>query len=321
MEGIQVLATNLVSPPVVVFFAGVLAKLCRSDLKFPSQVYDGLSIYLLLAIGFKGGASLLNYSLGQLALPILGVFFVGCLFPPVVYLVARRGLRVSVADSAALAAHYGSVSAVTFMACLSFLDYQEITYETYMPALMALMEIPAILVALLLAHRLGENQRGGMGDALKEVFTGKSIVLLITGLVAGLAAGAEGFEKARAFLVDPFYGVLVLFLLEMGLVAGSQLRTLGKTGFRLIIFALGMTLFQGMIGLLVGKAAGLSQGGTVAFMTLCASASYIAAPAAVRVAIPKANAGLYVTASLGITFPFNLLLGIPLYGMLASWYF
>lgn len=136
-----------------------------------------------------------------------------------------------------------------------------------------------------------------------------------------MAAGTDGFEKARPFLVDPFYGVLVLFLLEMGLVAGSQLRTLGKTGFKLIYFAIAMSLLQGSIGLLVGKAAGLSEGGTVAFMTLCASASYIAAPAAVRVAIPKANAGLYVTASLGITFPFNLLLGISLYGLMASWIF
>jgi hypothetical protein len=319
MDSIALLTSNLLSPPVVAFGAGVVAVWLRSDLKFPEQVYQALTIYLLLAIGFKGGSAMAQYGIGQLALPLLATLVAGSLIPITVFFATRFFLKMNVANAAALAAHYGSVSAVTFMACLGFLNKQNVPYEGYMPAIMAAMEIPAIFVAMLIAQHFKGGSKMSFGASLHEVFAGKSFVLLVTGLFAGAVASTEGREAIKPFLVTPFYGVLMLFLLEMGLIAGEKLRDARQAGWKLVAFALIAPVLQGALGVGLAYAIGLSQGGATIFAVICASASYIAAPAAVRASLPEANPGYYVTTSLGITFPFNLILGIPLYFAMTSW--
>jgi uncharacterized protein len=317
-DTLALLSSNLLSPPVIAFGAGLTAVWMRSDLKFPDQVYQALTIYLLLAIGFKGGSALAATSLSVLFLPLVMTLVIGACIPLAVFFVTRSFLKMDVSNAAALAAHYGSVSAVTFMACMAFLDRQDVSYEHYMPAIMAAMEIPAIFVAMLLAKRFKKDSKMSLSASIHEVISGKSLVLLITGIVAGAVAAPDSRELIKPFLITPFYGVLMLFLLEMGLVAGEKLKDAKKAGARLVIFALVAPIVQGCFGLLAGYAIGLSQGGSVIFAILAASASYIAAPAAVRVSLPEANPGYYVTTSLGITFPFNLVLGIPLFFSLSG---
>lgn len=319
MDSLAILVSNLLSPPVIAFAAGIIAVWIRSDLKFPNQVYQALTIYLLLAIGFKGGSALATYGIAKLLLPLGITLIAGSLIPTVAFFAARRLLRMSVADAAAIAAHYGSVSAVTFMACLAFLDKQGVAYEGFMPAVMAAMEIPAIFVAMLLAQRFGSSTRVSLLESVREVFAGKSFVLLFAGLFAGAVASADSHELIKPFLIEPFYGVLMLFLLEMGLIAGEKLRDARQAGWRLVAFALVAPVLQGTFGVYLAKAIGMSLGGATIFAVLCASASYIAAPAAVRASLPAANPGYYVTTSLGITFPFNLIIGIPLYLKIAQW--
>ncbi len=313
MESLRLLTSNLVSPPVLAFSTGLLAVWVRSDLKFPVQVYQGLTIYLLLSIGYKGGVALADTEASVLALPLAGTVGISAVIPLAVYVASRRFLRFEVYDAAAMAAHYGSVSAVTFMASLAFLDRLSVSYEPFMAAIMAVMEIPAIFVALLLARRFGASTSGSFGKSVAEVLSGKSLILLMCGMAAGALGGLETRELMHPFLVAPFYGVLMLFLLEMGLVAGEKLRESGRVKRSLVAFAVLAPIAQGMVGLWLAWMIGFTQGGAVVFAVLCASASYIAAPAAVRVALPMANPANYVTASLGITFPFNLVIGIPLY--------
>lgn len=292
---------------------GLVAVWSRSDLKFPAQVYQALTIYLLIAIGFKGGTAVMTASFATLGLPLLATVLLGAAIPFAVYAVTRRFLKLSVPDAAALGAHYGSVSAVTFMACMAFLDRLGVSYEGFMPAIMAAMEIPAIFVAMLIAKRFDKKGTTSIKASLHEVVAGKSILLLICGLVCGMVAGTEGKALLEPFLITPFYGILMLFLLEMGLVAGEKLRDARKVGKPLLVFALIAPIMQGLVGLMLAWSIGLSQGGAVIFAVLAASASYIAAPAAARASLPEANPAIYVTASLGITFPFNLTLGIPLF--------
>ncbi|MEM7791606.1 MAG: sodium-dependent bicarbonate transport family permease [Verrucomicrobiota bacterium] len=316
MDVILLLGSNLISAPVIAFAAGLVAVWTKSDLKFPDQIYQALTIYLLLAIGFKGGSAIAATSLSELALPLLATLFIGSLIPISVFFGVQVFLKMNVSNAAALAAHYGSVSAVTFMASLAFLDRMQVPYEKFMPAIMAMMEIPAIFVAMLLAQRFSKNTEMSLYASIHEVLTGKSLLLLGTGLITGCLAGQDGRALLKPFFVTPFYGVLMLFLLEMGLVAGAKLLDARKAGLPLIAFAMISPILQGIAGLTTGWLIGLSQGGSVIFAILAASASYIAAPAAVRVSLPEANPGYYVTTSMGITFPFNLVLGIPLfYGM------
>jgi len=318
MESLSLLLTNLLSPPIIAFAAGLIAVWVRSDLKFPDALYQGLTIYLLLAIGFKGGLAVAGTSITVFLFPFLATLFVGSLIPIGVFFTLRYGMKMNVPNAAALAAHYGSVSAVTFMATLAFLDRLDQPYETFMPAIMALMEIPSIFVALILARKFKEGKSPPLMESVHEVLSGKSFVLLICGLVAGFFAGAEGEALISPFLIAPFYGVLMIFLLEMGLIAGKRLKTIGSAGPQLVGFALIAPILQGLLGLFVAQFVGFSQGGATIFAMLSASASYIAAPAAVRVALPEANPGYYVTCSLGITFPFNLVFGIPLFHFFAG---
>ena len=318
MNSILMLGSNLVSPPVILFMVGIFAAIARSDLRIPKDVYQIMTIYLLLVIGIKGGIAMSSSGFGTLILPLGATLAVGVIIPLGVFFCTRKFMKFSVADAAALSAHYGSVSAVTFMAGVAFLDAQGVTYEGFMPALMAAMEIPAILVGVFLAKIFAREQGVSSGEILRELFSSKSILLLVGGLLAGAMASEATVEVLNDSLIPPFYGVLTIFLLEMGLVAGQRLKDVKQAGKPLLIFGLLAPLVQGVLGMLLGYAIGLSQGGAVIFTLLCASASYIAAPAAVRAAIPSANPGYYVASSLGITFPFNLIVGIPLFYLLSG---
>ncbi|MCS7194420.1 MAG: sodium-dependent bicarbonate transport family permease [Meiothermus sp.] len=311
METLELLRANLLSPAVLAFALGIVATLVRSDLRIPEALYTSLSIYLLLAIGLKGGAALAATPWSELWKPALATLALGVFTPLLSYAVLRRLGRMDVVNAAALAAHYGSVSAVTFIAANSLMQSVKQPVEGYLPTLVAILEVPAIVIALLIARR---NLKGGpMGEAVREILTGRSVLLLVGGSLIGFLSGPEGLKKVAAAFVDPFQGVLVLFLLELGMVAAKRLRDLRSTGAFLIGFGLGMPVVQGALGVWLGSLAGMSVGGATVLGAMAASASYIAAPAAVRIALPQANPSYYLTASLGITFPFNLTLGIPLY--------
>lgn len=318
MDTLDLVRLNLLSPVVLAFVLGIVATWVRSDLKFPDELYTALAIYLLLAIGLKGGVALSETPVGDFWRPALATLGLGIAIPLWSYVILRRMGRFEVADAAALAAHYGSVSAVTFIASMSFLEALRIPYEGFMPTLVAILEVPAIVVALVVARASGGG-RGSWGEVLHEVLSGKSIVLLLGGLAIGYVSGAPGLAKVAPFFVDLFHGALTLFLLEMGMVAARRFRDLAKVGPFLLGFGVVMPILHGALGVWLGSLSGLTIGGSTVLGVLAASASYIAAPAAVRIALPQANPGYYLTASLAITFPFNLTVGIPLYYAIAQW--
>jgi hypothetical protein len=303
--------TNATSPPVLAFVLGLIAVAINSDLRLPEALYQGLSIYLLLGIGIKGGVALSEANIAEVALPILGTLFLGVTIPVLAFWVVGKITNLDAINRGALAAHYGSTSLVTFSAALIFLDSQAVEYEGFVTTLLAILEIPGIVVGLLLASR-GLGRGLDWGESLREILTSKSIVLLAGGLFLGLITGASGYQKVEPFFGGLFTGVLALFLLEMGIVAGRRLPDVKKAGVGLVAFSLGFPLVAGTLGVFVGEITGLSLGGSVVLGVLTASASYIAAPAAVRLALPEASPGVYLTASLGITFPFNLIFGIPI---------
>lgn len=317
MDALDLVRVNLFSPMALAFALGIIATFVRSDLRFPDALTSSLSIYLLLAIGLKGGVALAKADLGSFALPAVATIMLGAATPLWCYAILRRLGKFGIADAAALAAHYGSVSAVTFSASMTLLDRLQAPYEGFVPALVALMEIPGIAVALMIARmRLGGGT--SIGAALHEVLTGKGIILLLGGVLIGWIAGPGGFEQVSPLFVDLFKGALTLFLLDLGMQAARQLGQLKVVGPFLIGFGLVIPVLQGLLGVLIATLVGLSPGGATILGVLAASASYIAAPAAVRVALPQANPGLYLTAALAITFPFNLAVGIPLYYAIAQ---
>lgn len=303
--------------PVILFFLlGVIAGLARSDLKIPAVLYESLSIFLLLAIGLKGGVELARQSLSELLLPALVVVGIGALLPLIAFPVLQRLGRLSRADAASVAAHYGSVSVVTFAVGAAYLANMGQEYEGYMVVFLVLLEFPALMIGVWLAKR-GQGD-SNMGKVLHEVFAGKSIVLLVGGLLIGWMAGSDGLKPLDNVFFDLFKGLLAIFLLEMGLVAAGRIGDLKRAGAFLLGFAVAMPLFAGALGALTASLLGLSVGGAALLATLYASASYIAAPAAMRIAVPEANPALSIGAALGITFPFNLVIGIPTYYWLAS---
>lgn len=304
--------------PVVLFFAlGVLARLLRSDLRVPEPLYDALSIYLLVALGLKGGAELANAGAGPLAVRTLLTIAMGCLLPVLAFAILRTLGGVGRSDSAAIAAHYGSVSVVTFAAGLTYLNARGIGSEPEMPYFVAVLEVPGLLVGVLLA-RLGTGRSAQLGAIVREALVGKSVMLLVGGLAIGALLGPQGVAPVKPFFGDLFKGALCLFMLELGLVAGGKIPDLRRAGPFLAVFALAVPPLFGLIGAGTGWLMGLSHGGIALMATLAASASYIAAPAAMRMAVPEANPALSISIVLGITFPFNLLAGIPLYERLAA---
>lgn len=302
--------------PVVLFFIfGLCAGLLKSELKLPPALYETLSIVLLLAIGLHGGVELAEQASLQLLGQAVLVLGLGMLLPVLAFGVLR-GLGFDRVNAAAVAAHYGSVSAGTFAVVVAFMLARGIEFESYMPLFVAILEIPAILVGILLAKGLARDT--DWRELGREIFLGKSIMLLLGGLIIGAVAGKEAIKPLEPLYTSMFKPVLAFFLLEMGLIASGQLGALRQFGLRLLGFALLMPLLGALIGALLARLMGLSLGGTAVLATLAASASYIAVPAAMRLAVPEANPSLSLTASLGISFPFNILLGIPLYLALAE---
>lgn len=312
----DLLVDNLLSPLLLAFLLGMVASALKSDLRLPESIYSGLSIYLLLAIGLKGGIAISQTPFQQFAGPAAITILLGLITPLVAFAAFRSFVRLSLADSAALAAHYGSVSAVTFIAAVGFATSAQAAPEGFLPALVALLEVPGIIVALMIVNLRGSNA-GSWKKALHEVLTGKSIVLLVGGLFIGWVAGPDRMEKVTPFFVTLFQGALVLFLLELGTLAARRLGELRSVGPLFVVIALVVSVVNGCLGVWLGTLSGLGTGGAAVLGAMAGSASYIAAPAAVRIALPQANPALYLTASLGITFPFNLTLGIPLYLELA----
>jgi len=321
MTGVLSLAAeNLVSPMILCFVLGLGAALARSELSVPEAAAKALSIYLLFSIGFKGGAAVADHGVdARLLAALAGGVTLSFLLPFAAFALLGLLTRLPVTDRAAVAAHYGSISIVTFVTATSVLAAQGIAAEGYMVAVAAAMEAPAIVSALWLATRGGRGRADLDGDLWREVLLNGSIVLLVGAFLIGLVTGAPGMAKIDSFIVAPFQGVLCLFLLDMGLVAGRGLRgARGALGAGAVLFGLAMPLIGAAAGLGMGLLLGLSAGGLALLMTLAASASYIAVPAAMRVALPDANPSVYLTLSLGVTFPFNLVLGIPLYVALAG---
>lgn len=332
------LLESLLSPMVLAFLLGLVAVWVRSDLKVPEQFYAAMTIYLLFGIGLKGGAKLDSVALADFARPAVAALLLCALIPAWSFFILRRLGRFGSTDAAAVAAHYGSVSVVTFGASLAFLDARGIPHESFLPAVLALMEVPGILVALVLARSVGAGapvavpatahafvpaafRTGEWRRILHELLASKGILLLVGGLTIGLLSGKKGYEQVGPFFDAPFRGVLALFHLELGLSAGRRLADLRSAGAFLAGFAIVMPLLHGLLGVWLGRQVGLGLGGATVLGTLAASASYIAAPAAVRVALPQANPALYLTASLAVTFPFNVVIGIPTYFAFARWLF
>ena len=317
MLNLDAAATNLLSIPVLAFALGLIAARLRSDLSVSKGLTDGISFVLLLAIGFKGGAAIHGTSLGALALPLGATLIIGCVIPLIAFAVLGLGKKkISKIDRGSIAAHYGSTSLVTFSAALVFLETQDVSYEGKVTALLVAMEIPGILVGILLA-------KGGFSalknkELIREVFLGKSVLLLLGGLLIGAIAGPKGVGQVSPLFVDALPGLLTLFLLTLGFKAGSHLGEFKALGFKLVAFGTLFPLFTGALGAFTATLIGMSPGGATAFAVLCASASYIAAPAAVSVALPEASKPLTILSSLGVTFPFNLIVGMPVYFMLAN---
>lgn len=325
------IAGNLLDPVILFFLLGLLAGGVRSNLEIPPAVSKLFSLYLLMAIGFKGGTSLAESGLtATAALALVAAVLMATVVPVYSFLILRR--RVDAYDAAAMAATYGSVSAVTFVAAQAFLMQQDVPSGGYMTVAMVLMEVPAILMAVVLASFVRNREAATlrlspsvgaaavvseptpMGEVLREAFTNGAQLLLLGSLVIGLLAGEGGRQVMAPFTSDLFKGILAFFLLEMGLVVARQLRESRRhLNTFLIGFALVMPVVNATVAMLLGRLLGLGQGDALLLAVLAASASYIVVPAVVRDAIPEAAPGGYFTMALGISFPFNIVVGIPLY--------
>ncbi len=317
MDGSLILF-NILNPPVLFFFLGVLAVLLKSDLEIPQPLPKLFSLYLLLAIGFKGGYELAESGINwQIATTLIASIVMASLVPIYTFFILQ--LKLDAYNAAAIAATYGSTSAVTFITASSFLDKLNVSYGGHMVAALALMESPAIIVGILLvrvftASQDSDNQASySWGKVLHESFLNGSVFLLIGSLMIGVLTGEKGWEKLHPFTQDIFYGALTFFLLDMGLVAARRIQELQKTGTFLIAFSVFIPIINAIVGILIGKLLGFGEGNTLLFSVLCASASYIAVPAAMRMTVPEANPSLYVSMALALTFPFNIIVGIPLY--------
>ena len=316
MNSFDFAISSLTSVPVLAFVLGVLASRLKTDMSISKSAIEIISFVLLLAIGLKGGFALRNTGLSESGLPILTTLMLGCLIPLIAFALLRHIPKLTLIDRGSIAAHYGSTSLVTFTAALVFMDNAMIDYEGVATTLLVVMEIPGLLIGILLA-------KGGFSalkdrELLKEVLLGKTVLLLLGGVVMGYIAGPAGYESVKTLFVDAQAGLLTLFLLTLGIQAGKNFKHFKDLGLPLVGFALVMPLVGGSLGALVGASIGLSVGGSTALAVLCASASYIAAPAAVSIALPTANKSVPITASLGITFPFNLAIGLPIYFWLSQ---
>ncbi len=310
----SLIVSNILNPPILFFFLGMLAVFVKSDLDVPVPIPKLFSLYLLFAIGFKGGVELNRSGITQeVIITMLASIFMACLVPLYTFFILRRQLDVY--NSAAIAATYGSISAVTFITANTFLFQLGIKSDGYMVAALALMESPAIIIGLILVNVFAADDKRefAWGEVLREAFLNSSVFLLVGSVVIGMLTGERGWHDEEPLVQGLFKGVLTLFLLDMGLVAARRIKDLQKTGFFLIAFAILVPILNAGVALIVARAINLSQGNALLFCVLCASASYIAVPAAMRMTVPEANPSLYVSTALAVTFPFNIIVGIPLY--------
>jgi hypothetical protein len=319
----SILIENLISPITLSFLLGILATLIRSDLEIPEPVIRIFAIFLLFSIGLQGGRELATADLSNVTGAAIVTLLVVLFVPLILFLVARYVIRLSIVDAAGVAALYGSVSSVTFIVGRSYAEAAGMPMEGYVTGLVALMEL-GILVALFYGRFALSRSGGGKGaplaSLLMETLRGRGLLLLGGGLVIGAASGEANFTRIEPFFVDLFRGVLVLFLLEMGMTAGRQLKDFARVGGRMLAFGILMPMFNGLVVSGLATFAGLPMGSAFVLATVAASASYIDAPAAVRATFPEANPSIYLTASLGITFPFMLLAGVPIvWQMTAFW--
>lgn len=311
---LSLVASNILNPPVLAFFMGMAAIFLKSDLEIPAPIPKLFSLYLLFAIGFKGGVELSKSGIDQqVALTILAAMLMSALVPVYTFFILR--IKLDAYNAAAIAATYGSISAVTFITATSFLTAQGIEFDGYMVAALALMESPAIIVGLILVSVFGGEEKREIvwSEVIKEAFLNSSVFLLIGSLIMGILTGEHGWEVLSPFTQDLFYGVLTFFLLDMGLVAASRIQDLQEAGIFLIGFAILIPIANAAIGLVIAKSLGMGEGNSLLFSVLCASASYIAVPAAMRMTVPEANPSLYISTALAVTFPFNIIIGIPTY--------
>jgi hypothetical protein len=348
MDGSLILF-NLLNPPVLFFFLGMIAVFTKSDLEIPAPLPKLFSLYLLISIGFKGGHELANSGIDlKIAIALLASVVMACVVPIYTFFILKT--KLDSYNAAAIAATYGSISAVTFITASSFLEKLQIPYGGHMVAALALMESPAIVVGIILVKRFApqpefesksspeeqyqyssvatpsvgastsqkvkieqEQSDFSWGEVLREAFLNASVFLLIGSLIIGILTGEEGWIKLEPFTQGIFYGALTFFLLDMGLVAAKKIKDLSKTGVFLIGFSVFVPIVNALIGIGIAKVLGFEQGDALLFAVLCASASYIAVPAAMRMTVPEANPSLYVSMALALTFPFNIIVGIPLY--------
>ncbi len=319
MDFLSVVAQNLLSPAILFFALGIVAGCIKSDLSVPESISRYLSIYLMMAIGFKGGAAIAETGIitGAIVLVLAAGVAMSFLQPFAAFGLLKVTTRLDAPTQAAIAGHYGSVSIVTFVTAIGFLAQAGVGYQSYIVAVLALMEAPAILSALYIAHRAApatrEHAQQPTGRLVREILTNGAIVLLFGSFIIGMLSGPAGLEKMEGFLVTPFQGILALFLLDMGLVVARQLNQMRAFSLPLFAFGIYAPMLGAAAGLAISWLIGLDPGTGMLFMVLCGSASYIAVPAAMRLALPEAKAAIYLPLSLAITFPFNISLGIPLY--------
>lgn len=324
MELFNLFTDNLLSPPILFFFLGIISGLLKSDLEIPEQISKYLAIYLIMAIGFKGGVAIANTTNidRMVVLTIVAGMGAGFFQPFIGYYLLKLTTKLDDLTAAAVAAHYGSISMVTFVAAVNFLGINSIIYSGYIIAVLSLMEAPAILSGLLIAYqskpaRSKDNSRS-IFCLIKEIITSKSILLLMGSFFIGWISGNKGMQSMAGFLVTPFQGMLTLFLLDMGIVIAKHLSDLKEFNLPLMIFCIYMPLIGSLIGIASSIMIGLDIGTGFLLTVLISSSSYIVVTAAMGAALPQAKAAIYLPMSLAITFPFNITLGIPLYFIMAQ---
>ncbi|MEM9278567.1 MAG: sodium-dependent bicarbonate transport family permease [Pseudomonadota bacterium] len=314
---------TLLSPVILFFVLGALAAFARSDLAIPEAISKGISLYLMAAIGLKGGILVAESGFTtDLLLAALAGLVLSFTIPVVAFFILRGFGRLDPINAGAVAAHYGSVSVVTFVTGQEVLTSSGLAPAGYMVAVLALMETPAIIVGLYMASRYATNGSAGTTSSrelLHETLLNGSVVLLTGSFIIGIMIGKEGFATIAPVFETGFRGMLCFFLLDMGLIAARRLREARSLTMRLVFLGLVFPLVNGIIGVLLGLMIGLDVGSTVALAILAASASYIAVPAAMRLALPEADSGLYLSMSLAVTFPFNIIIGIPLFTQITVW--
>lgn len=343
MNFLELIQSNLLTPIVLFFLFGIIAARIKSDLKIPDAISEFLPIYLLAAIGLHGGIEMRNTGFENMFIPMMVAIGMSLLFTLNHYQILRRLGKFNLFDSYALASTYGAVGAVTFSVGLSFIKNQGVTSEGYLAAILAVLEPVAFILAIFLTNMavskqiknkkkslgklndsksdldIGINEtKSNLKQVLHESITGKAIVILLGSIIIGYVIGEKGFESISIVFDELFTGAIVIFLIEMGIIAGQRLDDIKKVGFFLIAFSIIMPTFNGVIGVLVATILGLSLGGSVMFGLLLASASFIAAPAVLRHAIPQAKPSLYITSALGITFPYNIIVLLPIMFMVSS---